>query len=109
MAAQNRGNALVNNKVNLQQQQQQQIILSKTPIINGNGLQNTGSTVTTISVGNSINANISGNLSANTVNGEQMPTIYHMNGQRNFVGPLKVYSEYFLLKVHYAHVQSANC
>lgn len=99
MAGQNRGNALVNNKVNLPQQQ---IILSKNPIINGNGLQSNGATVTTISMGNGINASISGNLSAGTVNGDQMATIYHMNGQRNFIGPLKVYSTY-LLKVHHTH------
>lgn len=91
MAAQNRGNGVVNNKVNLPQQQ---IILSKNPIINGNGLQSNGATVTTISVGSSVNAALSGNLSAGSMNSEQMPTIYHMNGQRNFVGPLKVYSKY---------------
>lgn len=85
-----RGNLVVNNKVNLPQQQ---IILPTSPILNGNG-----GAVKSCNATASLNggSNNSGNVSTiNTVSaiGEQISTVYHINGQQNFLGPFKLYSK----------------
>lgn len=91
MTPQARGNLVVNNKVNLPQQQ---IILPTSPILNGNSLQNNS---VASAVGAALNG-VSNGSSACSISsasniGEQISTVYHMNGQSNFLGPFKVYSK----------------
>lgn len=89
MTPQARGNLVVNNKVNLPQQQ---IILPTSPILNGNSLQNNSVTSAVLNGGSNGNCNVSGNTTASSM-GEQISTVYHINGQPNFLGPFKVYSK----------------
>lgn len=89
MTPQARGNLVVNNKVNLPQQQ---IILPTSPILNGNSLQN-NSVVSAVSP-SVLNGGSNGNCNVSGSNmGEQISTVYHINGQQNFLGPFKVYSK----------------
>lgn len=83
MTPQARGNLVVNNKVN---SPQQQIILPTSPLLNGNSLQN-GMNGSNAGIVNGVNACGSG--------GEQISSLYHINGQQSFLGPFKVYSKYF--------------
>lgn len=84
MTPQARGNLVVNNKVN---SPQQQIILPTSPILNGNSLQNNAN-----GGGLSV-ATVNGSSCSNNNSGEQISTLYHVNGQPNFLGPFKVYSK----------------
>ncbi|XP_031620081.1 hybrid signal transduction histidine kinase E [Contarinia nasturtii] len=88
MTPQARGNLVVNNKVNLPQQQ---IILPTSPILNGNSLQNNSvaSAVAPVALNGGSNGN--GITTASSI-GEQISTVYHINGQPNLLGPFKVYS-----------------
>lgn len=94
MTPQARGNLVVNNKVNLPQQQ---IILPTSPILNGNSLQNNSvasavAPVVALNGGSNGNGNVSGITTTSAI-GEQISTVYHINGQPNFLGPFKVYSK----------------
>lgn len=94
MTPQARGNLVVNNKVNLPQQQ---IILPTSPILNGNSLQN-NSIASAVPASMHLNggSNGNGNCSAITTGssiGDQISTVYHINGQPNILGPFKVYSK----------------
>lgn len=94
MTPQARGNLVVNNKVNLPQQQ---IILPTSPILNGNSLQNNSiaSAVPSsmhLNGGSNGNGNCSGITTGSSI-GDQISTVYHINGQPNILGPFKVYSK----------------
>lgn len=90
MTPQARGNLVVNNKVN---SPQQQIILPTSPLLNGNSLQNSmnGSNAVAAAVASVVNG-----VNACGSGGEQISSLYHVNGQQSFLGPFKVYSKYFV-------------